>query len=188
METVETKFPENLSKRSLPEMETSLTYVKFIGRRASIAEAVAERKKAEAMQLEFENTRIELIDECIKSGNLGHIFYLIFSPINVKDLFDRKSVVSIADNSVVNEQSSSATSSATKLLRTFGPKVLNPLGSGSLTLNYHIITDSINLDSGIWKLVADGKWETLKKLHRPTLDEFCPAKFKDKLALFWEII
>jgi hypothetical protein len=137
-----------------------LTYAKFIGRRASIAEAVANRKKAEAMQLEFENTRIELIDECIKSGTsdpLGpetkvlelrsKVLYLIFSPVNAKNL---------------------------------EPKFLNE--------NYHIITDSINLDSGIWKLVADGKWDTLKKLHRPTLDEFCPDKFKDKLALFWELI
>ena len=51
--------------------------------------------------------------------------------------------------------------------------------------HHHIISDSINLDERIWKLVNVGQWDMLKNLHRPTLVELCPCKFRPKLDLLW---
>jgi hypothetical protein len=52
--------------------------------------------------------------------------------------------------------------------------------------HHHIISDSINLDLGIWKLVNSGQWDVLKKLHKSTLEEFCPGKFSSRLSmLLW---
>lgn len=56
-------------------------------------------------------------------------------------------------------------------------------------VHHHIIlgplAPNINLDGRIWKLVNSCQWDVLKKLHRPTLLELCPEKFRSKLNLLW---
>jgi hypothetical protein len=51
--------------------------------------------------------------------------------------------------------------------------------------HHHIISDNINLDLGIYKLVNSGQWDVLEKLHRNTIEELCPKLFKDKLQNLW---
>lgn len=65
------------------------------------------------------------------------------------------------------------------------PSISNTQLAEDVKNHHHIITDNINLDLGIWKLVNSGQWDLLKKLHKSTIEEFCPEIFRDKLYMIW---
>lgn len=140
-----------------PEMESSLTYVKLVSKRGRLENSVSERKKAELSYLEFEKARLDEIDKLALSLNDG---------IDIDTAKHRIFIL------------------------IFSPPLIL---SGSLAedsrVHHHIIlgplAPNINLDGRIWKLVNSGQWDVLKKLHRPTLLELCPEKFRSKLNLLW---
>lgn len=132
----------------------SAKYREFSSKRNRLADAVDDRKKAEAMRLEFVNERLRIIDSIIDKINL------------VKDFLSR-------DNSK----------------REIFNIIFSPLNSVLIESSYHkyhVMSDSINLDLGIWKLVSEGQWDELEKLHRNTLEEMCPEPFKSRLNSLWE--
>jgi len=63
----------------------------------------------------------------------------------------------------------------------FPPSIVSGILAEDCRVHHHIHS----LDERIWKLVNAGQWDVLKKLHRPTLVEFCPWKFRSKLDLLW---
>jgi hypothetical protein len=72
--------------------------------------------------------------------------------------------------------------------------IFSPLSANSYPLIdpdrkcHHMISDSINIDLGIWKLVSANQWDEIKRLHRPALEEFCPVKFRHFLVLILNLI
>jgi hypothetical protein len=66
------------------------------------------------------------------------------------------------------------------------PLISNSNLADDVRNHHHIISDSINIDLGIWKLVNTGQWEVLKQVHKSAIEEFCPEIFRDKLYILWD--